>query len=129
MALSDAHLDEHKLTRLDRTPRPGALFAPASATAGPTVCVVAEIGVNHDGRRDRALTLMHDAKQAGADAVKFQLFDAAQLLSNQAQLAVYQKDSDDSVFDMLARLQLPAEDLLALRAEARRLGLAFIVTP
>ena len=109
--------------------RPGPMFAPASVTAGPKVCVVAEIGVNHDGQCERAMSLVRAAKLAGADAVKFQLFDPKWLLSNQAQLAGYQKEGNDSVFEMLDSLKLEADDMLALRAEARRLGLAFIITP
>lgn len=109
--------------------RPAPLFAPASATQAVKVCVVAEIGVNHDGRPDRAMDLIHAAKRAGADAVKFQLFDPRLLLSNQAQLAAYQRESDDDVFTMLDRLKLPADALLATRAEARRIGMAYIITP
>ena len=105
------------------------LFAPANARSGPKVAVVAEIGVNHDGRRDRAVELIHAARQAGADAVKLQLFDPRHLLSNQATLAEYQKQSDANVFDMLDRLMLGRDDLLAIRGEARRLGIAFIATP
>ena len=129
MPTTDAHSEEGTAGKLGRAPRPEPLFAPATATAGATVCVVAEIGVNHDGRRDRALMLLRQAQQAGADAVKMQLFDPQWLLSNQAKLADYQKDTDDSVFEMLARLKLSADDMLALRAEARRMGLAFVVTP
>ena len=34
--------------------------------------IVADIGVNHNGNMDNALLLMHHAKEAGVDAVKFQ---------------------------------------------------------
>jgi N-acetylneuraminate synthase/N,N'-diacetyllegionaminate synthase len=105
------------------------MFAPANARYNARVCVVAEIGVNHDGKRDRALELIHAAKRIGATAVKFQLFDPAQLLSNQAQLAGYQRENDSSVFDMLDRLKLGADDFRQLRAEARRLGIHFVLTP
>ncbi len=105
------------------------MFAPANARYNARVCVVAEIGVNHDGRRERAAELIHVAKRSGATAVKLQLFDPAMLLSNQAQLAGYQRESDSSVFDMLERLMLKADDLRHLRAEARRIGIHFVLTP
>jgi len=106
-----------------------ALFAPANARQAARICVIAEIGVNHDGNVDRAIELIHQAKRAGANAVKFQLFDPRHLLSAQAVLADYQKQSDDDVFQMLDRLKLSADNLLKLRAEARRIGVHFIVTP
>jgi N,N'-diacetyllegionaminate synthase len=106
-----------------------ALFTAASRTAPPRVCVIAEIGVNHDGRLDRALALVAAAKQAGADAIKTQLFDPRHLLSNQARLAVYQEGKAADPFDLLDHLKLGLDDLLAVRAAARREGLAFILTP
>jgi len=129
VASAKAHPDPKSASTIGPSARAEPLFAPASAVAGPKVCVIAEIGVNHDGQRDRAASLMRAAKLAGADAVKLQLFDPKWLLSNQAQLAGYQKEGNDSVFDMLDRLKLDADDMLALRAEARRMGVAFIVTP
>ena len=37
--------------------------------------IIAEIGINHEGKIKRAMKLIKNAKKAGADAVKFQLFE------------------------------------------------------
>ncbi len=92
------------------------------------VYVIAELGVNHDGDVDRALELVHAAKQAGADAVKLQFFDPALLLSEEAGLAGYQRDSSNNAFEMLAGLKLDIEEMQRVRSLAGQLGLGFIVT-
>ena len=38
--------------------------------------IVAEVGINHNGDLDRAIEMIHLAKSAGCDAVKFQTFKA-----------------------------------------------------
>ncbi|MFN4245308.1 MAG: N-acetylneuraminate synthase family protein [Brevinematia bacterium] len=38
------------------------------------VLVIAEVGINHNGNFDRLIKLVESAKEAGADAVKFQIF-------------------------------------------------------
>ena len=42
-----------------------------------TAYIIAEIGVNHEGSLDKAKSLILDAKEGGADAVKFQTYKAA----------------------------------------------------
>ena len=66
-------------------------FAAATDEAPPRIAVIAEIGVNHDGDADRAVELVQAAAEAGADAVKVQVFTPARLMSEQAGLAEYQK--------------------------------------
>jgi N-acetylneuraminate synthase len=43
---------------------------------------IADIGANHDGSLDRALRLIELAKEAGADAAKFQNFQAPKIVSD-----------------------------------------------
>ena len=103
-------------------------FSPMSHESEARVCVVAEIGVNHDGDVERAIELVDAAAESGADAIKLQLFDPRNLLSNQALLAEYQ-DAEDSVFAMLDRLRMSVDQMLRVRQAARRCKLAFVVTP
>ena len=43
---------------------------------------IADIASNHDNDLDRAIDLIHEAKKAGADAVKFQHFTADTIVSD-----------------------------------------------
>ncbi len=91
--------------------------------------ILAEIGVNHDGQVDKALSLIQMAKDCGADGVKFQFFEAEKLLSKEAVLAKYQeKSGEKDVFAMLNQLQLDMEGLKKAKAKARALGLGFVVS-
>ena len=39
------------------------------------ICVIAEIGNNHEGNLNLAYKMIREAKRSGADAVKFQMMD------------------------------------------------------
>lgn len=95
------------------------------------VYIIAEAGVNHNGQRDLAFALVDAAAEAGADAVKFQTFDAAKLASKSAPKAAYQKQSTDaaeSQLAMLRKLELPREWHSGLQAHARQKGIEFLST-
>lgn len=79
---------------------------------GQPIFVVAEAGVNHNGKLDLALALVEEAAKAGADAVKFQTFRAEQLATKNAEMAKYQQknlQSKKSQFEMLKSLELKDE--------------------
>lgn len=95
------------------------------------VYIIAEAGVNHNGERDRAFALIDVAAQAGADAVKFQTFDATKLASKSVAKAAYQKEQTDaaeSQLNMLRRLELPRDWHYELQEHARQRGITFIST-
>ena len=55
------------------------------------VFVIAEIGVNHCGNLILAKKMIDQAVKAGADAVKFQTFEAEKLVSPKTSKVKYQK--------------------------------------
>lgn len=95
------------------------------------VRVIAEAGVNHNGDREMALQLVKVAANSGADAVKFQTFNAERLAALTAPKARYQQattDSLESQFAMLKKLELPSEWHVELQRYASDLGITFIST-
>lgn len=95
------------------------------------VYIIAEAGVNHNGDRKLAFALVDAAAAAGADAVKFQTFDATRLASKYAPKAAYQKKSTDgteSQLAMLKKLELPREWHAELQSYARQKGIEFLST-
>lgn len=104
-------------------------FDHADADRPARVAVIAEIGVNHDGDLATAQALIRAAAQAGANAVKFQLFRPKNLLSADAALAGYQTGQAASPHELLDTLALQAASLAPLRDAAHDQGLVFVVTP
>ena len=91
--------------------------------------VIAEIGVNHDGEAERALMLTDAAADAGADAVKLQLFETDRLMSKAAKLAAYQKNAGETdPLAMLRRLELSIGDMAKVVHRAHARGIHAIVT-
>lgn len=94
--------------------------------------IIAEAGVNHNGSMDMAKDLIHAARDAGADAVKFQSFRASHLVSKTAPKADYQKENTgttESQFEMLKKLELSPEDHHLLIEECRKCKIDFLSTP
>ena len=99
---------------------------------GEPCFVIAEAGVNHNGDLDMARRLIDAAAAAGADAVKFQTFDADRLAAADAPKAAYQQETtgaQESQRDMLRRLQLSEADHRVLMDHARAAGILFLSSP
>ncbi|WP_241524545.1 N-acetylneuraminate synthase [Vreelandella sulfidaeris] len=93
--------------------------------------IIAEAGVNHNGDRQRAFALVDAAADAGADAVKFQTFNAKRLAALTAPKAAYQQqttEADQSQLEMLEALELPLEWHAPLQTYAHQRGIEFLST-
>jgi N-acetylneuraminate synthase len=96
------------------------------------VTIIAEAGVNHNGRLDLALKLVDAAAEAGADVVKFQTFRADQLATRSAGKAEYQTrntGTSESQLEMLKALELDDRAHLEILDHCRKRGIAFLSTP
>ncbi len=93
--------------------------------------VIAEAGVNHNGRLDLSLQLCDAAKEAGADVVKFQTWNTDKLITKTVEMADYQEKNvgvHESQYDMLKRLELSYDDFRKVKAHCDEIGILFAST-
>ena len=94
--------------------------------------IIAEAGVNHNGSIELAKKLVENAKEAGADYIKFQTFKASKLVTKAAKQAVYQQRNigkeGDSQYQMLKKLELSPEEHEVLIDYCHQLGIKFFST-
>ena len=80
--------------------------------------IIAEIGINHEGSLNKALSLIKSAKKCGANAVKFQFFKASDLYL-----------SKDKNFKIVKNFELSPSSLIKLRKYSKKNKIDFICTP
>ena len=92
--------------------------------------IIAEVGVNHNGRISLAKKLIKHAKNAGADFVKFQSFVSDKLVTDKANKAKYQKkfDNKESQKEMLKKYELSLSQLLILKKFSKKVGIKFMLS-
>ncbi len=93
--------------------------------------IIAEAGVNHNGKLSLAKNLIEAAINADADIVKFQTFKAENLSTKSAAMAFYQKKNtnlDESQFSMLKKLELTNSDFLEIHETCSAKGIEFLST-
>lgn len=94
------------------------------------IIIIAEAGVNHDGKLKQALQLIDEAAKSGADYIKFQTFNASKLVSASAAKAAYQSANtgkpDESQHSMLEALALGFDDFRTLNDYCREKQIGFL---
>ena len=96
------------------------------------VFIIAEAGVNHNGKMELAYKLVDAAKEAGVDAVKFQVFKSEKVISKSTKMADYQKENlkeNISQLDMVKKLELSYEDFIKINEYCKEKGVMFMATP
>lgn len=95
--------------------------------------IIAEIGVNHNGKIALAKKMIDSAKRSGANCVKFQTFNAINLVTQDTPLAPYQtlnlKKKQKSQFEMLKKLQLNYQEHVDLMDYCKKKKILFLSTP
>ena len=97
----------------------------------PPVFIIAEAGVNHNGDWVLAKRLVDAARSAGADAVKFQTFQADLIVTPTAKKANYQMatTTQGSQYEMLKKLELDVAAHQTLMAHCLQAGIQFLSAP
>ena len=95
---------------------------------------IADIAANHDGNLRKAIKLIYEAKKAGADAAKFQHFNADTIVSDSSfkrfkkQLS-HQSKWKKSVFDVYNDASLDLKWTPILKKECDKVGIDFFTSP
>ncbi len=76
--------------------------------------VIAEAGLNHDGKVEQAKDLVSAAKDTGADMVKFQMFQTPELCSRSSK-----------AYSLFTSLELKREEWMEVAAHARKVDITF----
>jgi N,N'-diacetyllegionaminate synthase len=99
---------------------------------GFPVFIIAEAGVNHNGKIEIAKQLIYEAKRCGADCIKFQTFKAERIVTCNSPKAHYQLQTtnpSESQFDMLKKLELRPQDYRELIRICQEKDIIFLSTP
>jgi sialic acid synthase SpsE len=96
---------------------------------------IADIAANHDGDLDRAKMLIRLVKEAGADAAKFQNFDAPKIVSDYGFKAMsggqvsHQAAWKKPVVEVYRAASIPFEWTLTLMEECNEVGIDYFSSP
>jgi N-acetylneuraminate synthase len=95
---------------------------------------IADIGANHDGDLNRAFELIKLAKECGADAAKFQNFQASKIVSkfgfeNLGNSLSHQKNWKKSVFEVYEDASIPMDWTKLLKAKCDEYEIDYFTSP
>lgn len=105
-------------------------------TIGPNhpTYFIADIGANHDGDIKRAIQLIHLAKEAGADAAKFQNFQAPKIVSKYGFDHLggkfsHQSRWEKSVYEVYEDASVPMDWTKIVKEECDKISIHYFSSP
>ena len=95
------------------------------------ITIIAEAGVNHNGKLSQALKMIDAASKAKADYIKFQTFDPKSVTTMNLGLAEYQKkgSSNKTHFKLLDNLKLSKKDIIKIIKRCKKKKIKFLSSP
>ena len=96
------------------------------------IIIIAEAGVNHNGKLSEAKKLIKAASLAGADYVKFQTYDPDSMIRKKTKLANYQKKnikSNVTQYKMLKKYKLNENWYESLITYSKKNNIKFLSSP
>lgn len=101
---------------------------------GCPVYFIADIAASHDGDLDRALMLINKAAEKGANAAKFQHFNADTIVSDEGfkrlgNITSHQSEWSKSVYEVYEEASLNKNWTSILSNECKKVGIDFFTSP
>tara|TARA_B100000378_G_scaffold201549_1_gene164850 strand:+ start:115 stop:1185 length:1071 start_codon:yes stop_codon:yes gene_type:complete len=94
--------------------------------------IIAEAGINHNGEIKNALEMVDVAKDAGANAIKFQTFEASGIVTDLSLTYTYKsqgKEITESMFEMFKRCELSKAEWIEIKQKCDESNISFLSTP
>ena len=95
------------------------------------ILIIAEAGVNHNGKLSNALKMVNIAAKAKADFIKFQTFSPESLSQKKMNLASYQKTNTSFLdqLNMLRKYSLTLDDFKKIKLRCNKKKIKFMTSP
>ena len=94
--------------------------------------IIAEAGINHNGKIENVLKMIDAAKAAGADAIKFQTFNADEFIADISLTHTYfsqGKEITEPQYDMFKRCEFSKDEWYKIKEKCDKEKILFLSTP